>query len=380
MRWLAGLVLWRNRWILYPLRHLPHRLADAVIFWALGSLLPATAAFAAEADPVAELPQPQQYLPDRQVERFLDGIRAARARQQAYSGTFVVSDGQAVTTTRIRYACDGRQFVESMESLGGRQHTTAYDDQRMYSVLPDEKRMVVAPYYRSVIPLHALHRVNLKELSRYYRIHDLDFERVAGLPARVVALEPQDDLRYGYRVWINPDNQWVLKMETIQAGQVLESMVFTHIDPEEDAGKALHDLRESTRPPAGFSVEGRREAGSSVPIPTQYSDWEVGARLPGFQVVQQQAAAAVAEVQEKGEAVAGVMAAHWLLSDGLAVVSVFAEPFRSGVHRMGDDGRFMRLGASSMYSRRKGGEWVTATGEVPVKTLRLLVDELEVLK
>lgn len=319
-----------------------------------------------------------QYQPNRQVEAFLDDIRAARARQQAYSGTFVLSDGRAVTSTRTRYACDGRQFVESMESLGGRPQVTAYDDQRMYSMLPDERRMVIAPYFRSVIPLHALHKTNLKELSRYYRIGGQQqgqtgqTERVAGLPARVVVLAPQDDLRYGYRIWLNPENQWVLKMETVQGIQVLESMVFTHIHVEEDAGKALHDLRENTRPPAGFAVEGARAASGTVPVPPAYDDWEVGAGLPGFQVVQQQAVPATAD--------ATVMAGHWLLSDGLAVVSVFAEPFRGGAHRSADDGRVMRLGASTMYSRRRGGQWVIATGEVPVKTLRLLVDGLELLK
>lgn len=350
----------------YPAFHF----AWVVAVWSLGASVAAAGTVAEGA---------QQYLPNRQVEQFLDDIRAARARQQAYSGTFVLSDGQAVTTTRTRYACDGRQFVESMESLGGRQHITAYDDQRMYSVLPDEKRMVVAPYYRSVIPLHALHRVNLKELSRYYRIHDLHVERVAGLPARGVALEPQDDLRYGYRIWLNRENQWVLKMETVQADKVLESMVFTHIRTEEDAGKTLHDLRENTRAPAGFAVEGLRTSGSATSVPAQYSSWEVGAKLPGFQVVQQQAVTVI-DMQAADGTSADAMAAHWLLSDGLAVVSVFAEPFRPAAHSPADDGRFMRLGASTMYSRRRGGQWVTATGEVPVKTLRLLVDELGALK
>lgn len=312
-----------------------------------------------------------KYQPNQEVERFLDAIRAARAKQQAYSGTFVLSDGTEMTSTRMQYACDGKQFVESMEALDGAKHITAYDDQHMYSVLPEEKRMVVAPYYRSVIPLHALHKANLKELSRYYRMQPLTVERVAGLPTRVVALQPQDDFRYGYRVWLNDQYQWVLKMETLHKTQVLEHMVFTNIDVKEDAEKHLSVLQENTRAPKGYAVQGmpkkskkksKRRTSSETPY-----QW-TGAGVPGFQMMAQQNMPNALDQHSS----------HWLLSDGLATVSVFAEPFNRKIHRQEDDGSSMRMGASTMYSRRKGATWVVATGEVPLKTLRQLVDALAI--
>lgn len=309
-----------------------------------------------------------KYQPDQEVERFLDAIRAARAKQQAYSGTFVLSDGKEMTSTRMRYACDGKRFVESMEALDGAKQITAYDDQHMYSVLPEEKRMVVAPYFRSVIPLHALHKANLKELSRYYRMQPLTAERVAGLPTRVVALQPQDDFRYGYRVWLNDQYQWVLKLETLDNRRVLEHMVFTNIDVEEDAKKHLSALQANTRAPKGYVVHGVPEKKSRASKANEMPYQWVGAGVPGFQVVAQQNMPNAVNQQSS----------HWLLSDGLATISVFAEPFDRSIHRKVDDGSSMRMGASTMYSQRKGATWVVATGEVPLKTLRQLVDALEI--
>jgi sigma-E factor negative regulatory protein RseB len=65
---------------------------------------------------------------------------------------------------------------------------------------------------------------------------------------------------------------------------------------------------------------------------------------------------------------------QWVFSDGLASVSVFAEPFDAKRH--GTEGG-MSTGATHSHSRRQGDFWLTVVGEVPAQTLRQFAQHIE---
>lgn len=350
----------------------PKQCVQWVAVCGVSGMLLATSCYAdAVLNPASGVQNAAQYQPDTQVERFLDSVRAARAEQQAYSGTFVMSDGVNVTSTRVQYACNGKRFVERMDALGGAPQTTLYDDQQMYSVLPDQKRMVVAPYHRTPVPLHALHKANLKEVSRYYRMRNLPAERVAGMSARVVELSPQDAWRYGYRVWVNDEYHWVLKLETWHQQQMLEHMMFTNIHVEEDAQKNYAQLKSHTQAPNDYVVEKAVHQQSKPSVVAEKNAPALECDVPGFYVVEYQTHTEThtlpntQTVQSKQR--------HWMLSDGLSTASIFVEPFHPQLHDAAMEKKQMRSGATIMWAQRMGDDWVVAAGEVPLQTLQRLV-------
>jgi sigma-E factor negative regulatory protein RseB len=66
---------------------------------------------------------------------------------------------------------------------------------------------------------------------------------------------------------------------------------------------------------------------------------------------------------------------QWVFSDGLATVSLFAEPFDSRRH--GREGYTKVGGATHTLTRRMDDYWATAVGEVPLPTLMAFVVALE---
>ena len=62
--------------------------------------------------------------------------------------------------------------------------------------------------------------------------------RVAGQETRIVAINPADEYRYGYRLWVHRDHAMALKYELIAGdGTALEQTLFTEIE----FPKTIHD-------------------------------------------------------------------------------------------------------------------------------------------
>ena len=70
----------------------------------------------------------------------------------------------------------------------------------------------------------------LDSAGQMYRLSEESRTRISGREARVLVVEPQDDLRYGYRVWIDESSAMPLKTQLqTAAGRVVEQLVFTEL-------------------------------------------------------------------------------------------------------------------------------------------------------
>jgi sigma-E factor negative regulatory protein RseB len=67
---------------------------------------------------------------------------------------------------------------------------------------------------------------------------------------------------------------------------------------------------------------------------------------------------------------------HIVLSDGLAVVSVFIEPVKQPAPRPG----LIRQGAINVYMRQLGSHWITVVGEAPAESVKYIADAVEFRK
>ena len=141
----------------------------------------------------------------------------------------------------------------------------------------------------------------------------------------MIAVEPQDDLRYGYRVWIDESSAMPLKTEShTVAGKVVEQLVFTELTlPAHIADSALQPAR------------GHSSVSLAAPHRRDRSGAQPGAPTPpgtppncprGFRLIGN-------STQILGDGQKSVT--HLVFSDGLASVSVFVEPQLAAAGRRG---------------------------------------------
>ena len=69
---------------------------------------------------------------------------------------------------------------------------------------------------------------------------------VLGRPARVIAVNPKDQYRFGYRLWLDEKTSMPLKTQLCDSrGQVIEQILFARLDmpemiPDSDLAPAVH--------------------------------------------------------------------------------------------------------------------------------------------
>lgn len=291
---------------------------------------------------------------------WLDRLHDA-SRRRAYTGTFVVSAGTAMATSKIWHVCDGKQQVERIETLTGAPRTTLRRNDDVITFVPQsksawvEKREALRPFPdRLKTPANAI--------EEHYNARLAGLERVAGVDADVVVFEPQDKLRFGYKVWSEKTTGLAVKLQTLDArGQVLEQMVFSEL--QLDAPVQMDKLLKQMNNTQGYQVH-------KAPLnktTAEAEGWQLKTEVPGFVPM---------SCHTHGEpgAKPGTLPLQWVFSDGLASVSLFLErydPQRHGRERMA------AMGATHTLTQRIGDHWLTAMGEVPVSTLKLFAQSLE---
>ncbi|MDP1530108.1 MAG: MucB/RseB C-terminal domain-containing protein [Rhodoferax sp.] len=300
------------------------------------------------------------------ISRWLVRLHEA-ARQRSYVGTFVVTAGDTLSSSRIWHVCDGQQQMERIDALTGESRTTFRRNDQVATFLP-ERRLVIAETRESfgLFP-NLLNRAD-SSIARYYGLKPLGQDRVAGLVSDVVQLVPVDALRYGYKVWTHRETGVVLKLQTLDAGQgVLEQAAFSELQLGEPVSMAsLVALMNKTE---GFKVlkpELRKTSAAQ-------EGWSFKGHLAGFESMACHQRVSVSASQSRPHA----NTLQWVFSDGLASVSLFIEKFDVERHGHLTSHESLARGATRMLTRRLDDWWVTAVGEVPAQTLAFLAKGLE---
>ena len=281
------------------------------------------------------------------------------SKRRAYTGTFVVSTSQAMSSARIWHVCDGVQQVERVDALTGPPRTTVRRNDEVVTFLPDSRTQIQEK--RTALGLFpSLLQTQGQTVAEHYELRPLAIqERVAGWDAEVFELQPKDDLRFGYRVWVERKTGLVLKLQTLDAASLpLEQVAFSELIL--NAPLRIEALLKDMKTRSGYAIQ----RSASLDTSPEQQGWRLRNQVPGFQTV---------TCQVKSQAV-GPAPWQWVLSDGLTSVSVFIEKFQPNLHIQ--EGQ-MSTGATHTLYRRQGEYWITVIGEVPPKTLVRLVGELE---
>jgi sigma-E factor negative regulatory protein RseB len=283
------------------------------------------------------------------------------AHNLTYEGTFVYVQGQQLEAMRIIHR-GGDSQRQRMFSLSGSPREVVVKDDQVICRGPDHAPLPGLSGYRRS-PFLALPR-ELDTLERYYQFEVQGEDRVVGRNTRIVAIQPRDKLRYGYRLWLEQDSGMLLRSVLLdEAGQPLEQLMFTSLELKPEVDPALLEPAAPTSaspvPPAAGSPDADKLPNADKPPAVDKplpAEWTLSALPPGFSEV----------THNRLKVHAGPHPAeHIVLTDGLATVSVFLEPLIGGKPLLTGPAH---MGAMHAFGAVVDGHQVLVVGEVPVAT------------
>ena len=296
-------------------------------------------------------------MPDAEAQALLARIQDAAAKLD-YSGIFTYQQGETIQSSRVIHVVDGSGERERIEVLDGQPREYLRHNDDIQCLVPEHKTVLIQHKRAEQFPGLLLGAPT--GLTKYYRVLMQPApHRVAGRECRIITIEPLDKDRYGYRLCADTENDLLLKAQTLSnASTVVEQVAFTalrvgtavdHAQLESHWNTKDSKVLQGTMKPVDLAAEGWR-----IPFPA------------GFMPVSQ-----VARTMAHGDAVS-----QMVLSDGLAAISVFIEPYDKKRNRHQPHGAYRR-GPINVYGMRIADFWVTVLGEVPASTLEQLAKATE---
>jgi len=279
-----------------------------------------------------------------------------------YEGVFVHEHSGQSETLRILHRVSDGEVAERIVSMdgSGREFIRRGNELRCY--LPDQKVVLVEKSPDAGLLLTELRAANADGSGQYESL-DLGRARVAGRDTRVIAVEPRDEFRYGYRIWIDERTAMPLKSQLRSVrGSVVEQLIFTSLTLPVQMSDAVLEPAVDARAYRWLRYEAVPATASDAPA----AAWQAAELPPGFRMTVRSAQ----RLPGSGAAVT-----HLVFSDGMASVSVFVEPEdASGRGPAIPDSA--SVGSSSAFSTTVDGHRITAIGEVPPDTVRAIARSL----
>ncbi|HSG64661.1 MAG TPA: sigma-E factor regulatory protein RseB domain-containing protein, partial [Gammaproteobacteria bacterium] len=151
--------------------------------------------------------------------------------QLNYRGVFVHMQASTAETMLIVHANHDGQVSERIMSLDGAGREIIRKGEEVRCILPDSE-VVLLEDSDNTSPLTAVLPNYTEALADHY-----DFNlhrraaRVADRRTQIISILPKDDLRYGYRLWLDADTAMPLKSQLVdETGATVEQVLFTRIE------------------------------------------------------------------------------------------------------------------------------------------------------
>lgn len=282
----------------------------------------------------------------------------AAARELDYAGTYTYQQGVVMMSSRVVHRIDGTGEREHIEILDGAPREFIRHNDTIQTLLPDRKLIVIEQRVGHRFP--SLLLGDGHQVARYYDvIVTAQPERVAGRDCTPVLLKPHDLYRYGHMLCIDTKSHLLLKVQTVSAAnEVIDQVAFSTLKMGEDAAKerilTTWDTKEWRTVEVSMSEVDLAEKGWRIPRP------------PGFDIITQVSRPLRPDAHVN----------QLVLSDGLAAISVFVEPYDPSHHATSGQGGIHK-GTLNVFRKRIGDHWLTALGQVPADTLRSIAEHVE---
>lgn len=294
------------------------------------------------------------------INDWLKSINDA-AKKRSYVGTFVVSSGDSMSSAKIWHITDGIEQGERVEALSGSARSVFRHNGKVVTLMP-ERRLARVEKRETLGLFQDLFKLADANVGEYYTIKKDRTGRVAGVEADITSLQPKDKLRFGYRVWTDKKSGLIVKLQTLDLdGKVVEQAAFSELQFE--APVKLDELAQMMSKVEGYQIEKKVEL---LKTTSKDEGWTWKNKPLGFKPIN---CFKRMNAQNKEQ-----FTVQWVFTDGVASVSVFAEPYDAQRH---DKESSLSLGATQTVTKRIDRFWVTVMGEVPTQTLRLFAAALE---
>ena len=287
-----------------------------------------------------------------------------------YDGVFVHQLGERHETMRIIHRVQDGHLTERLVSTDGSGREFIRDGNELVGYYPDRRIVVVEKRPRSLGFIGGLPGFDPAAQSNY-EVRDVERTRMQGRPTRVITVTPRDTYRYGYRLWIDEKTAMPVKTQLASLnGEIIEQITF--------ASLTMPPRIEDEMLKAEVDTEGFRWLRREPPVarPGEVVAWTAQVLPPGFR----RGAGGVSGMPGQPKP-----SSHLVFTDGLASVSVFIESAgvppqlsRTGEPRPASGPA--QLGAAAAFTAIIEGFRVTAVGEVPPQTVKVIAESLRPLQ
>lgn len=273
----------------------------------------------------------------------------------SYRGTLVSTGSNRIDTMRVLHRVDDQGVRERIYALDGPPREILRNRDQVRRLVSGQASLIVDnPFPTSLLP-----RIPLGEIlgpGSVYRARLTGTGRVAARKARIIEILPQDQYRYGRRLWLDADTGMLLRSLVFAPdGEIVEKLSFVEIEigasiSDSELESDLENPSQVTRYQIGNAGDGE-VASSKTPL------WLPESLPKGFRLT---------SVGHGGSE--GQRYEHLLFSDGLSSFSIYVEFERSA----GISEQTEARGAMHIYTGSIDGNLVTVVGEVPAPTVRLI--------
>lgn len=272
-----------------------------------------------------------------------------------YQGVFAYQTGRTLQSIQIYHRKDAEGESERLMSLNGVAREVIRSNDMVTCINPEGKQVNVSrrPLGRG-FPSDLPRRV--RSATPYYDLILGEEERIAGRITQELEIQPLDNYRYGYRLWVDKETDLLLKSELLaDNGDVLETFAFSAIETGVEISD--QDLKPQT---SGEEMTWHQsEPGKPLSLSNDrlISTWEPSWLPDGFSLV---------AAQNRLRANNGAYVEQRVFSDGLSSVSIFIERIKARhSHLQGGS----HMGAVNAFGTIIHSHFVTVVGEVPAITV-----------
>ncbi len=291
---------------------------------------------------------------DQDAMQILEKMTSA-AKTLTYEGVFNYQSGRNLQSIRIFHRADENGELERMISLNGAAREVIRSNDMVTCINPDGKQVSISrrPLGRG-FPSDLPRRFS--SAAPYYKIELAGKNRIAGKEAYRLLITPNDNYRYGYRLWVDVDTYLLLKSELIaKDGDALETFSFSSVS----TGEPIPDYKFKSLLAGDDMVWHKTDPENPLDIDKHEDEfaWQVNWLPDGFALVAQQNRLSVsngAEVEQR------------VYSDGLSSVSIFVEKIRARHNHLHGASH---VGGINAFGTIMNAHFVTVVGEVPAVTV-----------
>ena len=288
------------------------------------------------------------------VDSWLDKMGQSM-KQQSYKGTLIIRQGDELQAIKVTQGINGTESWQTMESQTGENHIIFRKNAEVTTIYPAKKLVTISAAMDSKPVKGVLHSLpkNKDKLKQLYLFELGDEERVANKITQVIRMTPRDKYRYGYTFWLDKDSGLLLKCDLKDnKGKVLEQFMYSDIELLSSAPK--NNIEAATL--AAF-----KKVTLSNKTDVDVERWHAKNIPNGFVLIR-----SVKTAQQPPTY-------HMVFSDGMASVSVFIESTNENQKKyIGQS----NMGLVNVYSAFIDNQYITAIGEVPAPTVRMIAQSV----